>query len=79
VRITKRGSQDKMSIKYEPFHSKVLYKTPKYNDYFKENFKFFAVLDFIADLTPQKPPQNKQYIRRHEIYSFNFTRHLLPI
>ncbi len=23
-------------IKYEPFHGKVLYKTPKYNDYFPQ-------------------------------------------
>ena len=28
-------------IKYEPFHAKVLFKTPKYNDYFKQNFRVF--------------------------------------
>ena len=35
-------------IKYEPFHGKVLFKTPKYNDYFKENFRVFNALEFIA-------------------------------
>ncbi|MBW8004070.1 MAG: hypothetical protein FVQ80_19115 [Planctomycetes bacterium] len=34
---------------------KVLYKTPKYNEYFNENFKFFDVLDFIAALTAHIP------------------------
>jgi hypothetical protein len=32
-------------IKYEPLHGNVLFKTPKYNDYFKENFKTFNALD----------------------------------
>jgi len=30
-------------LKYEPFKSKVLFKT-KYNDYFKENFEIFGAL-----------------------------------
>ncbi|MQY56966.1 hypothetical protein GH140_02070, partial [bacterium] len=46
---------------YEPFHSKVLFKT-KYNDYFKENVKMFDAEDFIADLTLHIPPKNVQYI-----------------
>ncbi|MBN2534397.1 MAG: transposase [Spirochaetales bacterium] len=37
-------------IKYEPFHGKVLFKTPKYNDYFKEDFRTFNALDFIAEV-----------------------------
>ena len=37
-------------LKYEPFHGKVLFKTPKYNDYFKENFKSFVVLDTPLNL-----------------------------
>ncbi|MBN2442240.1 MAG: transposase [Spirochaetales bacterium] len=37
-------------LKYEPFHGKVLFKTPKYNDYFKENFKSFDVLDTPLNL-----------------------------
>ena len=37
-------------IKYEPFHGKILFKTPKYNDYFKENFKSFNVLDTPLNL-----------------------------
>ncbi|MBA7546306.1 hypothetical protein ES705_38694 [subsurface metagenome] len=47
----------------------MLYKTPKYNEYFGENFKFFDVLDFIAKLTVHIPPKNKQYIRRYGLYS----------
>ena len=30
-------------IKYESFHAKVLFTTPKYNDYFKKNFRVFDV------------------------------------
>jgi len=56
-------------LKYEPFHGKVLFKTPKYNDYFKENFKSFDVLDFIALVTANIPPKHKQYIRRYGLYS----------
>jgi hypothetical protein len=56
-------------IKYEPFHGKVLFKTPKYNDYFKENFRVFNVLDFIAAVTAHIPPKNKQYIRRYGLYA----------
>lgn len=56
-------------IKYEPFHGKVLFKTPKYHDYFKENFKVFNVLDFIALVTAHIPPKHKQYIRRYGLYS----------
>ena len=52
-------------IKYEAFHGKVLFKTPKYNDYFKENFRTFDALDFIAEVTAHIPPKNKQYIRRY--------------
>jgi hypothetical protein len=52
-------------LKYEPFHGKVLFKTPKYNDFFKENFKSFDVLDFIALVTAHIPPKHKQYIRRY--------------
>ena len=37
-------------LKYEPFHSKVLFKTPKYNDYFKENFRVFDALDTLFNL-----------------------------
>ena len=56
-------------IKYETFHGKVLFKTPKYNDYFKENFKSFDVLDFIAEVTVHIPPKHKEYIRRYGLYS----------
>lgn len=56
-------------LTYEPFHSKVLFKTPKYNDYFKENFKTFDALDFIALVTAHIPPKHKQYIRRYGLYS----------
>ena len=56
-------------IKYEPFHGKVLFKTQKYNDYFKENFRTFDALDFIALATSHIPPKNKQYIRRYGLYS----------
>jgi hypothetical protein len=28
-------------ITYEAFHGRILFKTPKYNDYFKENFRVF--------------------------------------
>ena len=56
-------------LKYEPFHGKVLFKTPKYNNYFKENFKMFDALDFIAEVTAHIPPKNKQYIRRYGVYA----------
>jgi hypothetical protein len=49
--------------------SKVLYKTPKYNNYFKENFRTFDALLFIAEVTTHIPPKNKQYIRRYGLYS----------
>ena len=38
-------------ITYEAFHKKVLFKTPKYNAYFKENFRVFDVFDFMALVT----------------------------
>ncbi len=53
-------------LEYVPFypsgtsHGKVLYKTPKCNEYFKENFKFFDALDFIAALTAHIPPKGKK-------------------
>jgi len=70
-------------IIYEPFHGKVLFKTPKYNEYFKENYKSFDALDFIAEVTAHIPPgthrravsaandqpKSKQYIRRYGLYS----------
>ena len=56
-------------IKYEPFSSKVLFKTPKYSTYFKENFKIFKASDFIALVTAHIPPKNKQYIRRYGLYA----------
>lgn len=56
-------------IIYEPFHGKVFFKTPKYNEYFKENFKSFDALDFIAEVTAHIPPKSKQYIRRYGLYS----------
>ena len=34
-------------------------------DYFKENFRVFKALDFIAEVTAHIPPKNKQYIRRY--------------
>lgn len=53
----------------DTFHGKVLFKTPKYNDYFKENFRSFDVLDFIAEVTAHIPLKQKQYIRRYGLYS----------
>jgi len=43
-------------------HGKVLFKTPKYNEYFKENFREFDALEFIAEITAHIPPKHKQYI-----------------
>ena len=56
-------------IKYDQFHGKVLFKTPKYNDYFKENFRTFDAVEFIALVTAHIPPKHKQYIRRYGLYS----------
>ena len=53
---------------YEPFKSKVLFKT-KYNDYLKENVKMLYAGDFIADLTLHIPPKNVQYIGRYGLYA----------
>ena len=53
---------------YEPFHSKVLFKT-KYSDYFKENVKMFDAEEFITDLALHIPPKNVQYIRRYGLYA----------
>jgi hypothetical protein len=39
---------------------KVLFRT-KYNPYFKENLKLFAVTDFIAELTAHIPPKTGTY------------------
>jgi len=49
-------------IIYEPFHGKVLFKTPKYNEYFKENFKSFDALDFIAAVTARCNPKDCHHI-----------------
>ncbi len=56
-------------LTYEPFHGKVLYKTPKSNEYFGQNFKLFDALGFIAEVTAHIPPKGKQYIRRYGLYS----------
>lgn len=56
-------------ITYEDLHSRVLFKTPKYNDYFKENFRVFDALDFIALVTCHIPPKHKQLIRRYGVYA----------
>ena len=53
----------------QPFHRKVLYWTPKYNQYSRENFRLFDALDFIAELTAHISPKGKQYIRRYGLYS----------
>ncbi len=51
-------------------HGKVLYKTPKNNEYFGENFRLFDALDFVAELTAHIPPKGKQYnIRGYGLYS----------
>ena len=47
----------------------MLYKTKEFNEYFKENFKFFDALEFIAEATQHIPPRGKQYIRRYGLYS----------
>jgi len=43
--------------------TKVLFKTLKYNEYFKENFKVFDVLDFIALVTAHIPPKHNLQLR----------------
>jgi hypothetical protein len=45
-----------------------IYKT-KYNDYWKENIKFFKANDFIAELTQHIPPKHKHLIRYYGLYS----------
>jgi len=60
-------SSDK--VHNEPFHGKVLFKTPKYNEYFKENFKKINAFDFIAEVTAHIPPEHKQYICRYGLYA----------
>ncbi len=57
-------------ITYEKFHGRVLFKTPKYNDYFKENFRVFDALEFIALITSHIPPKHKQLIRRYGLYAY---------
>jgi hypothetical protein len=47
---------------------KVIFHT-KYNPYFKENLKLFAVTDFIAELTQHIPPKGTHYIRRYGLYA----------
>jgi hypothetical protein len=47
---------------------KVLFHA-KYNPYFKENLKLFAVTDFIAELTQHIPPKGTHYIRRYGLYA----------
>ena len=47
---------------------KVLFHT-RYNPYFGENLKLFAVTDFIAELTQHIPPKGAHYIRRYGLYA----------
>ena len=47
---------------------KVIFHT-KYNPYFRENLKLFAVTDFIAELTQHIPPKGTHYIRRYGLYA----------
>ena len=47
---------------------KVIFHT-RYNPYFKDNLKFFAVTDFIAELTAHIPPKSTHYIRRYGLYA----------
>ena len=56
-------------ITYEDFHGRILFMTPKYNDYFKENFRVFDVMEFIALVTAHIPPKHKQLIRRYGLYA----------
>jgi hypothetical protein len=46
----------------------VIYKT-NYNEYFKENIKYFKVLDFIAELTQHIPTKGQHLIRYYGLYS----------
>ena len=46
----------------------VLFHT-KYNPYFRQSLKLFAVTDFIAELTQHLPPKGVHYIRRYGLYS----------
>ena len=48
--------------------AKVLFHT-RYNPYFGESLKLFAVTDFIAELTQHIPPKGVHYIRRYGLYS----------
>jgi len=41
----------------------------KYNPYFHQSLKLFAVTDFIAELTQHLPPKGLHYIRRYGLYS----------
>ena len=47
---------------------KVLFHT-RYNPYFKENLKLFAVTDFIAEITAHIPPKGTHYFRRYGLYA----------
>ncbi|MGA2381020.1 MAG: transposase [Spirochaetia bacterium] len=41
----------------------------KYNPYFRQSLKLFAVTDFIAERTQHLPPKGVHHIRRYELYS----------
>lgn len=62
---------DKEHIPREQNVLPVLFKTSKYNDYFKENFKSFDVLDFIALITAHIPHTQAVY---STIWSLFFTQ-----
>ncbi len=47
---------------------KVLFKT-KYNEYFRENFKVYTALDFIAALARNIPPARVHLVRFYGLYS----------
>jgi hypothetical protein len=55
-------------IIYEPFKSKVIFKT-KYNKYFKENLKVYDADKFIARLTQHIPLPRIRLIRYFDLYS----------
>jgi hypothetical protein len=51
-------------IRFVPSKGTVIYKT-EYNEYWKENIKFFKASDFISELIQYVPPKHKHLIRHY--------------
>ena len=63
------GFEGVFMVKYYSKHQNIMLLVPLVGNYFKENFRVFDALDFIALITCHIPPKHKQLIRRYGVYA----------